>query len=320
MKAYFALYALLTFATSAQALFTEYYTVYQPSGKYTRHECSMEGSQLLPNGHIVDSSCKYAKQYCPWGQAARGCTVPCATAACPRGMMGRKIKTSFTCPWGPLKGKHIASVKCNDVGGAIGSGHYDLFKGICAKVSRQDTCIKWAPDDLIANYGAGKDKKGAAQAIALLENAAPGLIDHSTLVAFYQNGGSDTAVASNETSTPTQVASADLSSVAPQVQREGSSHPRPNVSSTAGLYDVGSYAGNFLPASENQPIRVADNSDDLPSLLVPRPARFEPAPIYIRRYSPPPVRRAVRRRARPTYDPGPSVNDIINQSLSNAAR
>ena len=320
-SAYIALYALLTFAASAEARFTEYYTVYQPTGHYTRNECRMEGSQLLPNGHIVDSDCNYAKKYCPWGQAARGCTIPCATAACPRNMMGQKIKTNFTCPWGPLKGKRITSVRCNDVGGAIGSGHYDLFKGICEKKSRADTCIKWAPDDMIASYGAGKDKKGAAQAIALLEKAAPGLVNHETLVAFYDNGGSNTAVAANETpALPIRVAQIDMSSESPRVQREGSSNPRPNVSAMESLQDISHYA-NFMPASESPAIRVADNDpNNLPSLIVPRPARFQPEiPTYVVR-RPSPARRPVRRRApKPRYE-APTVNDLINQSLSNAIR
>lgn len=322
--AYIALYALLTFAASAEARFTEYYTVYQPTGHYTRKECRMEGSQLLPDGRIVDSDCNFAKQYCPWGQAARGCTVPCATAACPRGMMGRKIKTNFTCPWGPLRGKHITSVRCNDVGGAIGSGHYDLFKGICAKKSRADTCAHWAPDDMIASYGSGKDKKGARQAIALLEKAAPGLVDHDTLVAFYDNGGSpNTAIASNETpAQPTQVAQVDMSSEAPHVQREGSSNPRPNISSTESLHDLVNYA-SFIPASESPVVRVADNNpSQLPSLIVPRPARFQPViPKHVRRAAPAPQRRAtVRRRTQKPRYVAPSVGDLINQSLSNAVR
>lgn len=187
-------------ATEVHARFTEYYSMYQASGRVNPRECRMEGTQVMPDGQLIDYQCKKVKEYCPWGLGARGCVVPCATAACTSSMARNhtRISTNFICPWGPLKGQRIKSVECNDVGGMIGSGHYDLFMGICKRKNKGDKCIEYVNDDYLASYGKGKGKEAQIAMDLIMKKADDRVKDATQLAAFY--GGSSSQVASADSS------------------------------------------------------------------------------------------------------------------------
>lgn len=174
---------------------TDYFTMLSTNGKVNKRECMMEGNQIV-NGKLFGSggACKrgvaYNDKYCPYGVGNRdNCLVPCVHGAGPRSKFGKSVKVpTFTCPWGPLKGKQISEVIVADTGD-LGSNHIDIFKGICEQ-KKHDECSKWAAETTIASYGSGKGHEYQIAA-ELANRYFPG--QGTTWLASLNGGGSQVA-------------------------------------------------------------------------------------------------------------------------------
>jgi 3D (Asp-Asp-Asp) domain-containing protein len=198
MKPIFIL-AGLAFSTASFAKQTTYYTML--GNRVSHYECGMEGNQIV-NGKLYGSGRQCRNEipltkYFPWGVGNRNNPlVPCVHAAGGRAYsFGERVAIKpIICPFGPLKGRRITSVIVADVGGAVNGRDIDVFTGICVKKKR-DNCIQYAPDNTVANYGAGQGRKGVQMAMDLARKFAPGADTERNLVAMY-GGGNGTGVAS----------------------------------------------------------------------------------------------------------------------------
>jgi len=146
---------------------TEYYTMVgsRPTG------CAMEGNKIV-NGQLFYSDnsgrCTPLKKYCPYGVGSRNnCIVPCVHGAGSTSYFRRGQVVSvptFTCPWGPHKGKRISKIIVDDVGSWVNGSHVDVFKGLCKRTSG-GVCREWAEPTQIAQYGSGRNMNSQLAAL-----------------------------------------------------------------------------------------------------------------------------------------------------------
>lgn len=164
---------ILSFVAEARKE-TEYYTLV--GNRATG--CGMEGNKIV-NGQLHYSGrggqCRPLNTYCPYGVGHQNnCIVPCVHAA--GGSSYRRdqvvrLQKPFRCPWGPHKGQMITHVKIADIGKAVKGDHIDVFKGLCREIGRNKkgqktgVCVEYASDQMIAQYGRGKNTNSYAEAL-----------------------------------------------------------------------------------------------------------------------------------------------------------